>query len=698
MVRRYRFILLGFTGGLIIWPLDAMVDSTFFYDESFENELIHPSPFELYFRTTVMAFLLALAVYAQRTTDRVLRHEERLSLALQGANDGVWDWNIESQQIYLSPRWKEMLGYQDHELPNRLESLIEQIDPDKRDKCTKSFQKLMKGEIDSVEKELRMLHKNGEWRTILCRGKLVRDPVDFKPRRVVGTHTDITERKKAEERLRHLSKAVDHAGEAILISDKGGVIEYVNPAFTQLTGYQPEEAIGQKPSLLKSDAQDPAFYNELWETITRGEVWHGSLIDRRKDGSFFPTTMTVAPIFDEKGRISHYVSTHQDMSAIKKLEEQFFEAQKMESIGTLVGGIAHDFNNMLAALMGNIYLARLEPDNRENLFKRLDSMERTGNRAAEIVRQLLTYAHKDRVEMGPVPLNSFLKEGIKLLKKSIPANIDLQLDIGKAKTIINGDTTQLQQIIINLLINARDAVEGRQKPRIACTLEHFTPSDAFIEEHPESAGKSFACLTVHDNGGGIPEKIRERIFEPFFTTKDVDKGTGLGLSMVYGAVQRHDGIIDIESDPAQGTAVRVYLPLLEEIGEAIASDNGNIKNGSGELILLVDDEDAMRSTVSEILSTMNYRVLEAANGEEALQLFNDHRQDISLVFTDIVMPVLGGIELARSIRQASPDMPVIFTSGYGDKSFTSDDLVERSVLLTKPFSVVKISQTIRRLI
>jgi len=345
--------------------------------------------------------------------------------------------------------------------------------------------------------------------------------------------------------LRNLSSAMEQAGESVVITDRHGTIEYVNPAFTAITGYAADEAIGRDPSMLKSDAQDPAYYREMWETITRGEVWCGTLIDRKKDGSFYPALMSVAPILDDDGNITHFVATQQDMTEYKRLEEQFFEAQKLQAIGTLAGGIAHDFNNMLAAVQGNTFLAHRHTGHNPELDERLDSIDMIIGRAAAMVKQLLTYARKDRVNKAPFSLNAFIKDGFKMAKTVIPENIEHICDLCQDDLVINGDASQLQQALMNLLINARDAVADTPKPRITCTLQPYAATDWFLKEHPELRNTLFARLTVRDNGCGITHDKLNKIFEPFFTTKEVGKGTGLGLAMVYGSIKTHGGVIDV---------------------------------------------------------------------------------------------------------------------------------------------------------
>jgi len=510
---------------------------------------------------------------------------------------------------------------------------------------------------------------------------------------------DITVRKKEERHTARLFQAVQQSGEAVLMTDINGVIEYVNPAFTTMTGYSAEDTLGKTPAILKSEAQDPSFYKELWQTITRGEVWHGTLIDKKKDGSFYPALMSVVPILDDHGDITHYVSLQQDMTEYKRLEDQFLQAQKMEAIGTLVGGIAHDFNNMLAAIQGNVYLSKIKLEGQSDVLNKLDNIELLGMRAADMVKQLLTFARKDRVELGTFSMNPFINEALNLAKAGIPENIALVYDICPEELVVEGDTTQMQQVLMNLLSNARDALSDVSQPQVSCSLKPYAANDKFLKRHPEIKGERFAQLAIRDNGAGIPKAIVRKVFEPFFTTKGVGDGTGLGLAMVYGAVQSHGGIIEVESEMGAGTSFLIYLPLVEFNGDIEAASDSSKVLGAGETILLVDDEYSMRETTSEVLESLGYKVFKASDGEQALEIFKARQQEIALILTDIVMPKMGGIELAKCIRQLDKRAPIIFATGYDKESeFTDGNQVDKSLLINKPFSYDKLSRMIQDMI
>ncbi|TLS69013.1 PAS domain S-box protein [Mariprofundus erugo] len=518
---------------------------------------------------------------------------------------------------------------------------------------------------------------------------------------ITAVMRDVSMQVRAEEVYRMLSKSVEAAGEVVLITDSHGMIEYVNPAFTRVTGYEAAEVIGEKPSILKSDAQDPKFYRDMWQTITRGDVWRGTMVDRRKDGSYYPALMTVSPIHNDQGEISHFVSLQQDMTEYRRLEEQFLQAQKMEAIGTLVGGIAHDFNNMLAAIQGNLYLARirLHKGDNSNADERIASVERLATSAAEMIRQLLTFARKDQVSMKPIPLNAFIKEGLKLVQSAIPENISLLREFSAEQMLVNGDATQLQQVLMNLLNNARDAVEHCDQPEIAIGLSRVVPDPDFLHRHPEITAAELAHLSVRDNGVGIPPELIDKVVEPFFTTKHIGKGTGLGLAMVYGAVQTHLGVLEIDSVPGQGTTMHVYLPVLQDSASHGKDEVAEVLAGNGELILLVDDEVEMRDTIGEVLRDFGYRVIEAANGMEALQCYNTHIAEIALVISDVVMPVMGGVDLMQSIRKQDTDVPLILLTGYDFADRRGEiAAIDGCRLIAKPVAIAELSQAVHRML
>ena len=509
--------------------------------------------------------------------------------------------------------------------------------------------------------------------------------------------TDLLNSIHQDRRLHHLSAAVEQAGESVMITDRQGTIEYVNPAFTAITGYESDEVLGKDPSILKSNAQDSSYYRDLWTTISRGDIWTGTLIDRKKDGSCYPALMNVAPIFDDQGNITHFVATQQDTTELRQLEEQFFEAQKLQAIGTLAGGIAHDFNNMLATIQGNTFLARRYSEDNPDLNRHLDTLDVVVERAATMVKQLLTYARKDRVSKVPFSLNAFMAEGFKMVKSTLPENIEHVCDLCQDELIINGDATQLQQALMNLLINARDAVAGSPQPKITCSLSPFTASDAFLDLHPELHNTHFARLTVRDNGCGITRNKLNHIFEPFFTTKEVGKGTGLGLAMVEGSIKTHGGTVEVESEADSGTAFHVYLPLSEQQQTMEERVRAAPLNGKAETILLVDDEETLRTVISEVLESLGYTVLQAGNGKDALSIVAS--QQINLVITDIIMPEMGGIELAHEIRKLQKSTPIIFVTGYDrEQALVMSEEIKHSLILNKPFEFESLSQTIRKLL
>lgn len=514
----------------------------------------------------------------------------------------------------------------------------------------------------------------------------------------IGIAIDITEKQAAEENLRKLSQAVEQAGESIIITDRYGTIEYMNPSFTRITGYTPEEVMGKNPRILKSGSQSSEYYERLWETITSGEVWHSTVIDRRKDGNLYPALMTISPILDNQGEITHYVGIQQDMTEHNILEEQFRQAQKMEALGTLVGGIAHDFNNILTGISGNITLAKFEAEQHPEVVAKLEVAEDLSFKAADMIKQLMVFSRKSLIEMKPFGLTSFIETTSDLIKTTIPENISFHCELCPDELVVKGDSTQIQQVLLNLLNNARDAVIASNEPEISLAIEEFMADEDFISSHPDTDTRLFAHLIVRDNGCGIGKADMQHIFEPFFTTKEVGLGTGLGLSMAYGAIRNHRGIMEVESKPGSGTAFHIYLPMLEEKKVEIApkADTEAI-SGNGELILVVDDNADVRSTVKNILIELNYTVLEAGDGLEAVELFTSRQDEIDIILMDVVMPRLGGVKAFERIKSIRPDIKVVFTTGYDrDDALKKEMPASEFSIIAKPFNIANLSHTIRQ--
>ncbi len=446
------------------------------------------------------------------------------------------------------------------------------------------------------------------------------------------------------QRTSLLQSVLDNAPLGIWMVDRQGKVQFVNRTFCHETGVSEQEFLqADHYSDVLPLANSESYRRTDKECLEQSDGVHVSAeLLPFIDGENHLVEIIKAKVIGQGETVLGIICLGVDITQQKKLEEQLLQSQKMEAIGTLVGGIAHDFNNTLAAIMGNLYLAKKQIDKKELLNSKLSIIEDLSDHAAEMVKQLLTFARKDMVSTRPFSLTSFLNEEFKLSKSIIPENISYSMNLSSEELTIHGDVTQLQQVLINLLNNARDAVRDIQQPSIICSLEPFNVDADFSHRHPEISTERLAHLKVEDNGMGVSKEDLGHVFEPFFTTKAVGEGTGLGLSMVYGSIQTHGGVIEVESTEGEGTAFHVYLPLTQSDGVVVERVEEIAIEGKGETILLIDDEMSVRETTGEVLRELGYKVLLAADGEDGLEKFKANSGGIDAIISDAVMPRMGG--------------------------------------------------------
>ena len=506
---------------------------------------------------------------------------------------------------------------------------------------------------------------------------------------------DITERKQSEESHQRLSTAVEQAAEAVVITDTKGNILYVNPAFEATTGYAKAEAIGRNPRFLKSSQHDESFYRKMWAVLANGEVWSGRLINKKKDGTLFEEEATISPVRDSNGRITNYVAVKRDITREVTLENQFRQSQKMEAFGQLAGGVAHDFNNLLTVIQGSASLLlnpQLNPEERASCSRQI---VQAAERAAGLTRQLLMFSRKHALQVNTINLNEVVGNMTKMLQRILGEDIVLHAEYDPKIAAVSADAGMMEQVLLNLAVNSRDAMPKGGQLLIA------TSQEKLVANHPRLPADmppgTYVCLKVTDTGCGIAQEVLPHIFEPFFTTKETGKGTGLGLATVYGIVQQHHGWVTVTSQPGQGATFQVFLP---------ASADAPVNSGAAtflklprgtETILLTEDEPAVRVLASNILRRCGYTILPAESGVAALEVWHEYRDKIQLLLTDVIMPDgMTGYDLAQQLKSERPQLKVIYTSGYtGDVLSKYPALTREQCFLQKPYQPYQLARTVR---
>ena len=507
--------------------------------------------------------------------------------------------------------------------------------------------------------------------------------------------------KALQESERQYRELIEHMQDCVYRTDVEGRLVYVSPSIQSLMACEPDELIGDKLSDYYVDPSEEQEFLARLETSPDGKIDCFETQIRRKDGKIIWLSANSHFIYDEDGQIRGVEGSLRDITKLKEMESKFNQAQKMEAVGTLVGGIAHDFNNILAGMVGSFYLIKYKQQNNPELVRDIEALEQQSFRAADMIKQLLTFSRKGEIQTKNFSFDQLMMEVFDLAKRTVPENIMLSINVCKEPLFINGDTSLLQQVLMNLINNSRDAVGGRENPSINITVDHFQADKAFTRRHPEVALETaYARLSIQDNGCGISEEGLGHVFEPFYTTKGVGEGTGLGLAMIYGSIQSHQGFIELDSIVDEGTTVDIFLPVVasdEPMKKNVTDDD--LFEGHGEIILCVDDEREICAVNCELLSSFGYQTLEAHDGLEAMQIFKAHKDKIALLLTDVIMPNMGGIELAKELWITHPELPVVFTSGYDENHLLEiPKTVDHISILQKPYSVEALSQEIYHLL
>jgi PAS domain S-box-containing protein len=496
---------------------------------------------------------------------------------------------------------------------------------------------------------------------------------------------DMSNRLKREERRRLLATVVDQAAESVIITDIYGNIQYVNPAFEEISGYSYTEVLGKNPRLLQSGEVPSYHYNLMWKEISNGNVWRGTFTNRRKDGSVYKEEATITPVKDNNGIIINYVAVKRDITQHLILENQIRQSQKMHAIGTLAGGVAHDFNNILTAILGYAELSQVRCSKKSLLYENLGEIIRAADRAGKLVDQILKFSRQGEKNISSLKLSLIVKEVLKLLRASLPANIELVADISP-NAFVKADPTQMHQIVMNLCTNAYQALEGKG----GCIHIQLNTIELLPRQGIEIGNLhhgTYVCLQVKDNGNGIPREYLQRIFEPYFTTKKMHEGTGLGLSVVHGIVNDHGGAVTVESIPGKGSCFKVFLPQAEEEIENDVATQKIVRRTDGGRILVVDDEQPIVSFIVQVLEPIGYTVQACFSAELAYKIFKKQPLSFDLVITDMGMPGMTGLELAGKFKKLDPTVPIILCTGFSEY-VTAENYKKMGLagFVSKPFS------------
>ncbi len=641
----------------------------------------------------LLMFGMHTDISARKRVEEALRlSQERLDLAMGVANDGVWDWDLTTDTAFFDARYFTMCGYEPNEFPHRFDEWSQRLHPEDLEACVKAIHEHLAGKTAIFDIEFRFRRKDGSYMWIRGRGKIVTWDSAGKPKRMIGTHTDVTERRRAEEALRRSEKRFQSMlgliPDMISIQDPEMTILYCNwQGFADVPVDRRQVDTKCYRTLRGLDAVCP-------DCLARSVLETSKPVQKEvclADGRW--VDVRIIPLLDANGRVELFMEWVRDITEQKRtiqererLQAQLAQAQKMESIGRLAGGVAHDFNNMLSVILGHSEMALATLDSSHSLHDAISEIRKAAERSAGFTRQLLAFARKQTVAPRVLDLNETVEGMLAMLRRLIGEDIDLAWRPRELIGAVKIDPTQIDQILANLCVNARDAIENTGKITIETGNASFDA--AFCAMHPEIQPGDYIVLAVSDNGCGIGRDALPHLFEPFFTTKEIGKGTGLGLATVYGIVKQNNGFINVYSEPGEGSTFKIYIPRYNGAtapAQRPASIGGHPSGRA--TILLVEDEPAILTMTELMLEKEGYTVLTAATPQSALSVAQEHPGQIDLLITDVVMPGMNGRDLARQLKSSQPRLRCAFMSGYTANTIAHHGVLDEGVLfIQKPFT------------